>query len=35
MTSLDPALISALAALIASLSSLVWAFRRDPGKRRR
>lgn len=30
MPSLDATLITAIAALIASLSSLVWAFRRKP-----
>lgn len=30
--SLDPASITALAALVSSLASLIWALRRNPGR---
>lgn len=35
MANLDASLISAVAALITSAASLVWAFRRDGGRKRR
>lgn len=35
MPILDSSLISAMAALLTSLASLVWAFRRDNGRKRR
>ena len=32
MSIFDPAVLTALAALLSSLASLVWAIRRNPGK---
>ena len=32
MSFFDPTLVTALAALVSSLASLVWALRRNPGK---